>query len=210
MCSEYVAYTKNHFGQCTIIFDGHDIITTKVAEQERRVSRNVSATIIFTNETVMSNVQKRDILNNRENKDSFINLLMRKLQEAGNICLQVSQDADHMIAFSALSTSATLDHPVILVVNDTDLLAILVDQANLTTHQQLYLQDESNPLSLYRIVEIQQPMAAASKAHILVAHAFTGYDTASAIYKIGMKKIMTLLSKSNRQSWDFQEKHRLP
>lgn len=197
--AEYVAYVQNHFGTGTfIIFDGYGSRdSTKFAEQERRANVHVSAKIVFTAETRLSSKQ-RDFLNNHENKSRFIPLLMAKLSEAGMRCLQSSGDADHLIAFTAVAASLAENRPVVQVGNDTDLCTILVDQV--TDANDMYMQFSSNPVTIYKIADLQNNLSPSAKTHILVGHAFLGCDTVSAMYNVGKKKALAVLSENH--NWD--------
>ena len=193
VCESYVEYVKKHFGdKITIVFDGYDDpLSTKVAEQERRVSNNVSAQIVFNGETVLCTT-KKDFLNNRKNKSHFIQLLITRLKEANISCQQSSGDADQMISSTALTCAAEYHCPVILVGNDTDILAILIDQ--MTQAQDIYMQFSTSPVSMYSIADIQRSISTVAKEHLLVAHAITGCDTTSSLYGLGKKRIITLLN----------------
>ena len=112
--------------------------STKRSEQDRRVVGNICPSIVFNDVTSLSKHNKKEFLNNRENKKNFIKILLSTPQEAGAKFLQSVGDADHLIAFTALATANTTGHPVVLVGNDTDLLVILVSEAS--EDLQLYMQ----------------------------------------------------------------------
>jgi hypothetical protein len=200
VCATYVAYVNTHYAGDTIcIFDGYaDKYSTKVAEQNRCVNSHVSAQILFSYDTKLCTT-KKNFLNNRQNKSHFIELLMFRLNQAGIICSQSRGDADHLIVFTALHTATSLSCPVILVGNDTDLLTILVDQVK--EPQDIYMQFTTNPVSLYSISDMQQSLSPEARTHILVAHAFTGCDTVSALFGVGKKKILTMLT--DRDDWTY-------
>jgi len=55
-----------------------------------------------------------------------------------------------------------------------------------------------NSEQLYKIKDMQAKLATSVKSHILIAHAITGCDTVSALYSMGKKKIVTVLSDNDK------------
>ena len=88
VCNEYIAYVSNHFGQyATCVFDDYDNPdSSKRSEQDRRVVGNICPSIAFNDVTSLSKHNKKEFLNNRENKKKFIKLLLSTLQEACVTC----------------------------------------------------------------------------------------------------------------------------
>ncbi|KAL8610599.1 hypothetical protein ACOMHN_006318 [Nucella lapillus] len=201
VCDEYVAHVLNSYGKVsTVIFDGYnDIMSTKVAEQQRRAIKNVSPDILF--ELDMSVTTHQNLfLANRRNKARLITKLMPKLESSDVTCSQSPADADYLISNTALTSANLLDRPVVLVGTDTDLLVMLVDKADPT--MDVYMQFTNHPPTIYSIHEIQETLHAVVKKYILFAHAATGCDTVSAMYNIGKRKALSVLQ-NNRIDWDI-------
>ena len=136
-------------------------------------------------------------MSNRSNKAKFIELLSEKLKEAGIQVLQSEGDADHLIAFTALTAASLTNDPVVLVGTDTDLLAQLVAESTVT--QNLFMRFD--PANTYKIEKIKSNLPSSVLRHLLVAHAITGCDTVSALYQKGKKPVVTVLSKTEDFSY---------
>ncbi|KAL8606327.1 hypothetical protein ACOMHN_050807 [Nucella lapillus] len=201
VCDEYVAHVLNSYGKVsTVIFDGYnDIMSTKVAEQQRRAIKNVSPDILFELDMSVTTHQNLFLANHR-NKARLITKLMPKLESSDVTCSQSPADADYLISNTALTSANLLDRPVVLVGTDTDLLVMLVDKADPT--MDVYMQFTNHPPTIYSIHEIQETLHAVVKKYILFAHAATGCDTVSAMYNIGKRKALSVLQ-NNRIDWDI-------
>ena len=155
---------------------------------------NLAPDIIFTRNTSLSKYRQKEFLNNRRNKTEFISLLQTKFHIAGIACSQSQGDADYLTASTALAIADNADIPVVLVGTDTDLLILLVAIASID--QNIYMQFNSE--QLYKIKNMQAKLATSVKSHILIAHAITGCDTVSALYSMGKKKIVTVISDNDK------------
>ena len=201
VCDAYVAHVLNSYGKdSTVIFDGYnDIMSTKVAEQQRRAIKKVSPDILFELDMLVTTPQNL-FLANRRNKARLITKLMPKPESSDVKSSQSPADADYLISNTALTSANLLDRPVILVGTDTDLLVMLVDKADPT--MDVYMQFTNHPPAIYSIHEIQETLHAVVKKYILFAHAATGCDTVSALYNIGKRKALSVLE-NNRIDWDI-------
>ena len=187
VCNEYIAYINNHYGQ------HGDPSSTKNYERDRRVNGNMAPDIIFTRDTSLSRYRQKEFLNNRRNKTEIISLLQTKCHIAGIVCSQSQGDAHHLTASTALAIADNADIPVVLVGTDSGLPVLL---ANASIDQNSYMQFNSE--QLYKIKDMQAKLATSVKSHILIAHAITGCDTVPALYSMGKKKIVTVLSDNDK------------
>ena len=142
----------------------------------------------------MARYQQKSFLNNRRNKTEFISLPQTQFHIAGIACSQSQGDADYLTASIALAIADNADIPVVLVGTDTDLLVLLV--ANASIDQNIYMQFNSE--QLYKIKDMQAKLATSVKSHILIAHSITGCDNVSALYSMGEKKIVIVLSDNDK------------
>lgn len=143
VCNDYIVYINNHYGQhVTCVFDGYgDPSSTKSYEQDRRVSDNMAPDIVFSRDTGLSRYRQKEFLNNRHNKREFISLLKTKFQAAGIPCFQSEGDADYLTVSTSLTIADNVDIPVVLVGTDTDLLVMLVTNAD--ADQNIYMEFSS-------------------------------------------------------------------
>ena len=180
----YVKYVINTYGRdCIVCFDGYTDVSksTKVAEQNRRGDHNVSADVIFDGKTPVVNSQQ-SILANRNNKARIINKMMEGLEVEGVRCCQSVADADYLIASTTILKAGSMQFPVVLVGNDTDLLVMLIHGSKT---KNVYMQFGKD--SAYNVHSIVQNLKSSVSRHILIAHAISGCDTVSALYGVGKK-----------------------
>ena len=98
---------------------------------------------------------------------------------------QAKSDADALIVSTALQTAETTQNSVIVVGNDTDLMAILISQADPSYDN--FLMVETNPPLFYKISDIQSKYDRQHCELCLFLHYFTSSDTTSAFYNKGKK-----------------------
>ena len=189
VCNFYIAHTLKHYGAGTVIvFDGYSMISTKAAEQLRRAKKSTSSDILF-DQNMQTTTTQAAFLANGNNKERLIEMLRDLLNEAGVHVKQAQADADALIVSTALSLAES-GKPVVVVGTDTDLLVMLVAQA--TTDMDLYMLCCRNPLTVYRVHDIQKSIGCTSK-HLMALHAITGCDTVSALYRQGKRKAFNLV-----------------
>ena len=116
---------KNHFGNdIVVVFDGYNFNTSssKSAERFRRSNIASSTDILFT-ENMAITVQQDKFFGNIKNKTRFIILLTQALQKNNIIVKQAEDDADLLIAKTALAVSC---QRAVIVSEDTDVLVLLI------------------------------------------------------------------------------------
>ena len=79
---KYVTYIKTHYGTPIIVFDGYEISSTKDMTHKRRL-KNKSGLRISFNRDIEICVSKETFLNNKCNKQYFIKMLGKDLEDQG-------------------------------------------------------------------------------------------------------------------------------
>ena len=92
-------------------------------------------------------------LGNRANKQRSHDALKPHLSAKGIIVEQTKSDADALIVSTALQTAGTTRTSVVVVGNDTDLMVMLIFQAD--PSYDIFLMVETNPPLFYTISDIQ-------------------------------------------------------
>ena len=115
-------------------------------------------------------------LSNHKNKSRFIIALIASLTHSDIKCPQSQADADFLICYSVVEL-AEESSPVILVGKDTDLLVMLIDRSC----PNVYMRYSNN--TIYSTDSIGDALPCD------VAHAITGCDIVSAMYKVGKKQL---------------------
>ena len=104
----------------------------------RRYGSAVGPQVTFVESTPVVS-KKEQFLSNGSNKQTFIDMLGRRLELNGCKVLHAEGDADLLIAQTAVESSRT--NPTTLIGDDTDLLVLLCHHADRTSHP-LYLRSE--------------------------------------------------------------------
>ena len=191
-------YYKN--GQIWVVFDGyssHQDSTKSDAHMMRKVKR--SANVIIQDGQLKLVGNKKDFLNNLNNKAPLIVLLTKHLQNAGIRVVQSSGDADVLICKTALDL-ANDGHSVEVSGTDTDLLIILMHHWKdgmkifFRTRRTEKTKGKLMWWSIEKLVSMQP-----AREFILFAHIWTGCDCTSAIHNQGKVKVL-----QNLQSDKFQ------
>ena len=91
------------YGKAIVVFDGYDDMSTKNMSHQRRAAGKAEATVTFT-ENMKVTLKKDNFLANPKNKQRFINMLSRFLQENNCPTYHAEGDADELIAKTAVET----------------------------------------------------------------------------------------------------------
>ena len=98
---KYIEYVKNHYNCPIIIFDGYDTATTKDMTHHCRRKGVVGVEVTFDEATIL-NTNKELFLSNNKNKQKFIKLLGKHLQQVGCKVQYASADADLDIVLQSI------------------------------------------------------------------------------------------------------------
>ena len=140
--------------------------------------------IIFDEQTPISS-SKDDFLRHDDNKQRLIDMLAQQLRRAEYDVLNAQDDADYLLATTAIETATSM--PTVLVGDDTDLLCLLIHhgaerhlhQLTLKTSVKEKADDEPRVWNVQKLIErMGEDMA----KRILFLHAFSGCDTTSRIF----------------------------
>ena len=194
ICALYCNYVDQKYGKAAIVFDGYTSTSTKSMTQERCASRKVGATVTITDN--MKLAMKDHFLANKSNKQSFINMLSRYLQQVNCQVYHSTENADLLTLNKAVERSRTMD--TVLVGDDTDLLNLLCNHADLDLFD-LFFQPEpkanSTKCRSWEIKSVNEKLGQEICPHILFIHAISGCDTTSRLYGIGkglsLKKLVS-------------------
>ena len=141
----------------------------------------------------------------QENKQLFINLLGKSLEEAGCKVVHASGDADVLIVKTALELAQTGE--TILIADDTDLLVLLCYHANRDDGYNIFFTPQpkasAKSVKVWNIKEMRKSLGDVVCSNILFIHALLGCDSTSSVYGIGkaasLRKVMNNRNFSNWQ-----------
>ena len=191
------SYLKN--GEIWVVFDGYSHKdSTKTDAHMMRDSGKRSANVIIQDGHMKLVGNKKDFLNNLNNKAQLIILLLTEyLRSAGIRVVQSSGDADVLTCKTALDL-ANVGRPVEVSGTDTDLLIILMHhwkegmevyfRTRRTDKRKKKTEGKLMWWSIEQLV-LMQP----ARKFILFAHIWTGCDYTSAIHNQGKLKILNSL-----------------
>jgi 5'-3' exonuclease len=183
----YLKYVSRHYGHAIVVFDGYrEGPSTKDCAHQKRGERP-SVKVSFS-QTMTLSVKKEEFLRNKENKQQFIDILGKKLEESHCEVLHASGDADLLIATTAVCSSSKSN--TVLVGEDTDLLILLCYYFRKNTAHSLYLMSEPkkgslNPRQYLDIGKVREALGDTVCENILFIHAYLGCDTTSRVFGIG-------------------------
>ena len=186
ICSEYIRYITalSSRREVTIVFDGYKEHSTKDMTHRRRKRHNCAD--IFPDLDKQLTVKKDQFLSNSDNKQRFIDILVKVLRDSGITCIRSEADADLNICKAALEQAEF--HPVVLHGEDTDLLVILLHYASRrATNYQIVLKTRSQEWDIQSAITALPPHV---REYILFIHIFLGCDTTSHILGQGKSKLL--------------------
>ena len=199
ICENYMNLVVRNYGQPHIVFDGYNNgPTTKDTTHLRRTKGVVGTRVIFDGRTTFKS-KKELFLSNQENKHDFINLLGSHLKDKGCTVTHAPDDADVLIALTAVNEARSAT--TIVIGEDTDVLVLLCYHADDSTYNIYYTSDVKSGVKKKKIWDIKrtrQTLGLAVCELLPVVHAFSGCDTTSHIYGVGKG---VLLKKATSESW---------
>ena len=185
ICSCYVHYVTQKYDRCIVAFDGYcDGPSVKDAAHLRRGSTNAVA--VHCDLLSTFTVKKDVFLQNKQNKQRFINLLSEKLKEAGFDTIHAPGDADVLIAQSAVSGAATRD--TVVIADDTDILILLCHHGNICKKEIFFKPEPKRGSAQGKVWDIQATCSVLGSnlcRHLPFLHVLLGCDTTSRLFGIG-------------------------
>ena len=123
MVNIYRNYVQQHYGACSIVFDGYTGGVTKDQEHQRRISGIKTSANIEVKETNIAHNDQEAYLANASNKSQFVSILAEDLRQSRNTFVVCDEYAK--IAEVAIETAKR--HKIVTVVcDDTDVFVILI------------------------------------------------------------------------------------
>ena len=122
ICALYCDYVSRNFGPAIVVVDGYRIPSTKYTTHQRRTGAKVGIEDTFTGDMKLK-MSKDVFLSNFANKHNFIDMLSHYLQLAGCLTEHADEEADLLIAQTAVQSATTKN--TVLVTDDTDLVILL-------------------------------------------------------------------------------------
>ena len=173
---------KEYSWTCTIIFDSYPSEqTTEDHAHNYRTKKNGIGPEVEVSDCSRLAISKEKFLSNSRNKQRFINLLSERFKHFGVKTAHANDDADLLIAQTAIALRR--ETPVDVICEDTDVICLLWHYFNPNDHNiQVCTSD--------RIWEIRKLVSTGSQDYILLAHAILGCDTTSRIYGLGKERVL--------------------
>lgn len=183
--------TRNYGANCVVVFDGYNAsdIGVKSYERLKRSKSGRSPLVIFDIQMTIT-VNQEKFLANDDNKSRFINFLKDHLMNTGIDVKQATEDADQLIATTAVEQLS--EHEKVAVIGqDVDLLVLLI--ALTPEDKEIHFIKQGAGKVATAVFSIKD--YSHLKDTILFSHAFTGCDTTSALYGKGKKAFLNTLKK---------------
>lgn len=188
----YVKYIVSHYGiNSVIVFDGYENNDIGVKSYERlRRSKGSKSTVVMFDKDMTIIINQEKFLSNNKNKSRLISFLSDHLVKAGIDLKQASEDADRLIAVTAVEQLT--DHQRVTVVGqDVDLLVLLIGLA--PVDREIHFIKQGVGAVATKVYSTKEY----SDLKDIFSHAFTGCDTTSAIYKRGKRTFLNMLKKND-------------
>ena len=155
-----------------------------------RASVNITPAIVF-------NGKKEQFLRNNNNKEMFIIMLSKNLEQAGCHFHNAVGDADLLITQTVTAVARTSTSATILVGDDTDLLILLCHHVP-SDMTNVYFWPEPRHMSrrfprCWNIAALKLALGPEVCNSILFAHAILGCDSTSRLYGLGKGMAIKLL-----------------
>ncbi|XP_068675446.1 uncharacterized protein [Montipora foliosa] len=197
VCDLYCTYVQKKYGRAIVVFDGYNEMSAKAMTQQRRASGKAASTVTFT-ESMSVTLKKDNFLSNPKNKQRFLSMLSKALQNVGCITHHANGDADLLIVKTAVESART--STTVLVGDDTDLLVLLCYHASNDGYD-LYFRPEpkanARGARVWHMKKVKDQLGEEVCRDLLFLHAITGCDTISRLYGVGkataLKKLDNVL-----------------
>ena len=166
------------------MFDGYANGPSTKDNAHLRRAREQMTEVHFIGSTIM-NVKKDAFLSNKKNKQSFITLLSRTLEQDGCQTSHARGDADLLIVQTAIQSASASD--TVLVGDDTDLLILLCFHTPIESSHDIYFKPETKAgihklPRCWNIKLTKKVLGVHVCENILFGHALLGCDTTSRVH----------------------------
>ena len=142
----YVKYVRVHFKDSTVVFDGYgEEASLKDHEHLRQMAgKKVSQDLRVTPELTIS-CDREVFLANEKNKGALIMIMSAEMANQNILVCQAKDDADTLIVKTAMDLVTSVNTPVVVVAQDTDILVLLCHHWP-SNCSNLYLQSDAGGL----------------------------------------------------------------
>ena len=189
VCDLYCTYMQSKYGRATVVFDGYNGMSAKAMTQ-RRASGKAASTVTFT-ESMSVTLKKDNFLSNPKNKQRFLSMLSKALQNVGCITHHANGDANLLIVKTAVESART--STTVLVGDDTDLLVLLCYHASVDGYD-LYFRPEpkanARGARVWHMKKVKEQLGKEVCRNLLYHHAITGCDTTSRLYGVARATVL--------------------
>ena len=160
-------------------------VSAKSMTQQRRASGKAASTVTLT-ESMPVTLKKDNFLSNHKNKQRFLSMPSKALQNVGCITHYANGDADLLIVKTAVESPRT--STTVLVGDDTDLLVLLCYHASEDGYD-LYFRPEpkanARGARAWHVKKVKEKLGKEVCRNLLFLHAITGCGTTSRLYGVG-------------------------
>ena len=158
----------------TVVFDGYgEGASLKDHEHMRRMAgKKVSQDLTVTPQLTIS-CDREVFLANEKNKGALIMIMSTEMANHNIVVCQAKDDADTLIVKTAMDLVTSMNTPVVVVAQDTDILVLLCYHRP-SNCSNLYLQSDAG--GLYDISTI------VDREELLFKYGWSGNDTVSCIH----------------------------
>ena len=205
MCDIILLFSQHlqRFGDNVhVILDGYECVPSiKDHEHSRRGSAVAHVAAFWQLNSSTKDIGAREpFLANINHKKAFVKVLVNYLRRCSVHVYEATDDADTVIASTALQL-ATLDQPVVLFAEDTDILALLLHHRKHEMADIYFMSDGKRGRGGERVTgktisvtALQNKIGYNSCVSLPAIHAFGGCDTTSAIFGHGEGAIFSKIA----------------
>ena len=161
--------------------------TTKDTSHLRRSKGKKGKKGIRVKFTLLSklSISKEKFLLNKENKQEFNECLISYMNSCNIEAFQAHDDADVLVATTAVDS--LMNANVVVIGEDTDILILLLHYYNMESNNNIFFTTDKNirDKKIWNIREVKNKLPSEIVECILPIHAFLGCDAVSRVYSIG-------------------------
>lgn len=179
----YVTYLKENFGKASVIFDWGNSPSIHDDSWLRETKGCLGIEVIFDFDTELT-MKKDMLLRNRKNKQRFVSLLSKKLNDNGFTTSTSFDNSILMLAKAAVESSKT--HNTVVVGKQADLLMLLCFYASSVSFSLVYMYEETpkKPMQILLVSDMKEKLGEQRSKHLLFVNAMGGCRTTSHIFNV--------------------------
>ena len=172
----YVNYIRAKFKDSTVVFDGYgDEPSLKDHEHMRRMTGKKNSPDLRVTPELTISCDREVFLANEKNKQDLIMIMSIEMENHNIVVYQAKEDGDTIIVKTAIDLVRSVNTPVVVVAQDTDILVLLCYHRP-NNCSNLYLKSDADGLYEISTIDI------ADRDEFLFKYGWSGNDTVSCIY----------------------------